>query len=72
MGLFKAILLNTPTFLAVLMRLSIEGNILCIIKQGDSDSVCEVIICFVTQFKLSVDLKQLLRVITILGFTLRH
>ena len=69
MCLFIAILLNTPTFLAVLMRLSIEGNILCIIKQGDSDSV--VIICFGTKFKLSVDLKQLLRVITGLGFTSR-
>ena len=41
-----------------------------IIKQGNSDS--EVIICLGTKFKLSVDLIQLLKVITVLGFTLRH
>ena len=40
-----------------------------IIKQGDSDS--EVILCFGTKFKLLVDLK-LLKVITVVGFTLRH
>ena len=39
-----------------------------IIKQGDSNS--EVIIWFVTKSKLSVDLIQLLKVITVLGFTL--
>ena len=43
---------------------------ICIIKQGDSNS--EVIICFGTKFKLSVDLIQLLKVITVLGFTLCH
>ena len=41
-----------------------------IIKQGDSDS--EVIICFGTKYKLSVDLIQLLNVKMVLGFTLRH
>ena len=41
-----------------------------IIKQGDSDS--EVIICFVTKFKLSVDLIQLMKAITVFGFTLHH
>ena len=39
------------------------------IRQGYFDS--EVIICFGT-FKLSVDLIQLLKVITVLGFTLSH
>ena len=39
----------------------------CIIKQGDSNS--EVIICFATKFKLSEDLIQLLKVITVLGIT---
>ena len=39
------------------------------IKQGDSES--EFIICFGT-FKLSVALKQLLKVITVLGLTFRH
>ena len=41
-----------------------------IIKQGVSGS--DIIICFDTKFKLSVDLIQLLKVITVLGFTLRH
>ena len=40
------------------------------IKQGDSDS--EVILCFGTYFKLSVELIQLCKLITVLGFTLRH
>ena len=39
-------------------------------KQGGSNS--EVIICFGTKFKLSVELIQLLKVVTVLGFTLRH
>ena len=43
---------------------------ICIIKQGDSNS--EVIMCFGTKFKFSVDLIQLLKVIMVLGFTLRH
>ena len=42
----------------------------CIIKQGDFDR--EVINCFGTKFKLSVDLIQLLEVITVWGFTLRY
>ena len=40
------------------------------IKQEDSDS--EVIICFGTKFKFSIDPIQLLKVITVLAFTLRH
>ena len=40
------------------------------LKQGDSAS--EVIICFVTKFNLSVDLIQLLKVITVRGFTLNY
>ena len=40
-----------------------------IIKQGDSGS--EFIIYFGTKFKLSVDL-QLLKVMTVLGFTSNH
>ena len=48
----------------------LEVSIYFIIKQGDSDS--EVIICFGTKYKLSVDLIQLLKVKTVLGFTLRH
>ena len=39
-------------------------------KQGDTDS--EVIICFGTKCTISVDPIQLLKVITVLGFTLRH
>ena len=42
--------------------------LMCIIKQGDSGS--EVIICFGTKFKS--DLIQLLKIITVFGFTLRH
>ena len=42
----------------------------CIIKQGNSDS--EVIKYFGTRFKVSVDLIQLLKVIKVLLFTLRH
>ena len=37
------------------------------INQGDSDSVA--IICFGTKFKLSVEHIQLLKLITVLGFT---
>ena len=38
--------------------------------QGESES--EVILCFGTKFKLSIDLIQLLKVITVLQFTLRQ
>ena len=41
-----------------------------ILKKGDFNN--DVIICFGTNFKLSVDLIQLLKVIMVLGFTLRH
>ena len=58
-------------FTIIIIFKAFENKILeVIIKQGNSDS--EVIICFGTKFKLSVDLIQLLKVITVLGFTSRH
>ena len=58
-------------FTIIIVFKTFENKILeVIIKQGNSD--CEVIICFGTKFKLPVDLIQLLKVITVLGFTSRH
>ena len=58
-------------FTIIIVFKTFENKILeVIIKQGNSDS--EIIICFCTKFKLSVDLIQLLKVITVLGFTSRH
>ena len=53
-------------------KYSLFSKFICIVKLKQGDSGSEAMICFGTKFQLSVDLIQLLKIITVLGFILRQ